>query len=490
MTTEQNRLDSDGAAWKRWGPYLSERAWGTVREDYSASGDAWNAFPHDHARSRTYRWNEDGLAGICDDRQQLCFALALWNGVDPILKERLFGLTGPEGNHGEDVKECYYYLDSTPTHSYMRMLYKYGQRAFPYADLVTTNAQRGKLDPEYELVDTGYFTDNQYFDIFVEYAKAAPDDMLIRISAINRGPEAAELHLLPTLWFRNTWSWNGADPPQLRRGSGGATVDVEHKQLGRYVLHCDGAPALLFTDNVTNNERLFGAPNAAAYVKDGINDCVVEGRSDAINAAGSGTKAAAHFRTTIAPGATATLRLRLAIVGESGTADAFSDFDAIVRRRRAEADEFYAALQPAALSDDEKSVQRQAFAGMLWSKQWYAYDIDRWLRGDPGQPPPPAERRSGRNRDWLHLNTADVCRDHDRAGAARATPRIPYPPRMVPGASTASGGAGIALARARHGRAALAGAVSWAPHEACAQTGAGRSRIFVRVWRALAVTFS
>jgi hypothetical protein len=428
MTIEHERLNSDGRAWKRWGPYLSERAWGTVREDYSPDGSAWDYFPHEHARSRAYRWNEDGLAGISDDQQRLCFALALWNGQDAILKERLFGLTGPEGNHGEDVKEYYFYLDSTPTHSYMKMLYKYPQAAFPYADLVETNRWRSKDTPEYELIDTGVFAGNRYFDVVVEYAKAEPDDILIRISATNRGPDAAELHLLPTLWFRNTWSWGLPDAgarPALRRGelSGngqGSQVLAEHPVLGRYVLACAGAPELLFTENETNIARLYGAANATPYVKDGINAAVVHGRAEAVNPAGVGTKAAAHYRMRIGGGETAVVRLRLTADQRPTTNDqpsveafivrhsSFVDFDAIFSQRLAEADAFYAALQPANLSDDLRLIQRQAFAGMLWSKQFYYYDIAEWLRGDPAQPPPPAERARGRNGAWEHLNTADI----------------------------------------------------------------------------------
>ncbi len=420
MTIEHDRLNNDGAAWKHWGPYLSERAWGTVREDYSAGGEAWSYLSHDHARARAYRWNEDGLAGICDDQQRLCFALALWNGHDPILKERLFGLTGPEGNHGEDVKEYYFYLDSTPTHSYMNMLYKYPQAAFPYADLVETNRRRGKDAPEYELIDTGAFTDNRYFDILVEYAKAGPDDILVRISATNRGHDAAELHLLPTLWFRNTWSWGSSDPgarPVLRRDDAGGNVIAEHPTLGRYVLACAAAPELLFTENETNVARLYGAANPTPYVKDGINDAVVHGRAEAVNPAGVGTKAAAHYRMTIAPGATASIRLRLTkderrTMNDREGVSSFivhpSSFDVTFAQRQAEADAFYAALQPPALSDDQRMIQRQAFAGMLWSKQFYYYDVEEWLRGDPGQPAPPAERKRGRNSAWGHLNTADI----------------------------------------------------------------------------------
>jgi hypothetical protein len=428
-TAEQRRLDEsrDGLAqWKKWGPYLSERAWGTVREDYSPDGEAWDYFPHDHARSRAYRWNEDGLAGLCDNRQWLCFALALWNGHDSILKERLFGLSGPQGNHGEDVKEYYFYLDSTPTHAYMKMLYKYPQQAFPYADLVETSRRRSRDDPEYELLDTGVFAADRYFDIFVEYAKADPDDTLIRISAVNRSADAAELHLLPTLWFRNTWSWGRADGavrPLLRRTSLPASpcsIVAEHPTLGRYILACDGAPDLLFTENDTNAARLFGSANPSPYVKDGIHAAVVRGQADAVNPAGTGTKAAAHYRMTVAPGAMATLRLRLSALeseiagadpGQSSSPaihDPFAGFDAIVAQRQAEADEFYAALQPVSLSEDERRVQRQAFASMLWSKQFYYFDVCQWLEGDPGQPAPPPQRWNGRNRDWSHFNSADI----------------------------------------------------------------------------------
>ncbi|HNP70504.1 MAG TPA: hypothetical protein PLO33_07300 [Kouleothrix sp.] len=432
MTIEHDRLHNGGSRWKQWGPYLAERAWGTVREDYSASGSAWEYFPHDHARSRAYRWSEDGIAGICDSQQRLCFALALWNGRDPILKERLFGLTGPEGNHGEDVKECYFYLDSTPTHSYMKMLYKYPQAEFPYAALAETNRQRGKLDPEFELVDTGAFDGDRYFDVFVEYAKATPQDILVRISATNRGPDAAELHLLPTLWFRNTWAWGEEhDGAQLRPRLGRASAEdtawgilAEHHTLGSYLLAGEGRPALLFTENDTNAERLYRAPNSAPFVKDAINDAVVGARAGAVNPAEAGTKAAAHYQLAIGPGETATIRLRLLHTKDASptTSDenerrhlllgasplVFGDFDTLFAQRIAEADAFYAALQPATLSDDERMIQRQAFAGMLWSKQFYHYDVDLWLRGDPGQPAPPPGRLSGRNHDWRHLNSADI----------------------------------------------------------------------------------
>ena len=416
MTAEERRLAETQARathWRRWGPYLSERQWGTVREDYSPHGTAWDYFPHDHARSRAYRWGEDGLLGISDNHQRLCLALALWNERDPILKERLFGLTGSEGNHGEDVKECYFYLDSTPTHSYMKGLYKYPQAAFPYARLVDANRGRSRHERELELIDTGVFDDDRYFDVVVEYAKAATDDLLVRIAVTNRGPDPAPLHLLPTLWFRNTWSWDhDAERPRLRReGTDRAVVVVEHSGLGgRYRLDCEGAPALLFTENDTNTERLYGVPNPRPYVKDGFHEYVVHGRADAVNPAGEGTKAAAHYRLTIGPGETAVVRLRLAREGEPGGADRPLDdrFDRLVALRREEADAFYATVIPAKLSDDARRVMRQALAGMLWSKQWYHYDVRRWLDGDPAQPAPPPERRNGRNRDWPHLYNDDI----------------------------------------------------------------------------------
>ncbi|NJO82115.1 MAG: glucosidase [Blastochloris sp.] len=417
---EHARLDSDGPAWRRWGPYLAERAWGTVREDYSPGGTAWESFPHDHARARAYRWNEDGLLGISDDQQHLCFALALWNGRDPILKERLFGLSGPEGNHGEDVKEYYYYLDSTPTHSWMRALYKYPQAAFPYGELVAENRRRGKGEPEYELADTGVFDEDRYFDVFVAYAKAAPDDILIEIQAVNRGPEPAELHLLPTLWFRNTWSWgddhaeHGVRP--TLRAHDDATILAEHPALGSYMLHCNADPQpsalspqplqLLFTENESNAEGLWGVPGTSPFVKDAFQRHVIGGETGAINPAQTGTRAAVWYRRSLAPGETWVVRLRL----RSGAAlpTPFAAFETRLTERRTEADAFYAALQPAGLSDDDRSIQRQAFAGMLWSKQFYAYDVDVWLRGDPDQPAPPPERRHGRNREWPHFNSADI----------------------------------------------------------------------------------
>ncbi len=418
-TAEHQRLAAyrtQKVNWKKWGPYLSERAWGTVREDYSDDGAAWDYFPHDQAHSRAYRWNEDGLAGISDRNQYLCFALALWNGRDPILKERMFGLTGPQGNHGEDVKEYYFYLDSTPTHSYMKMLYKYPQAAFPYADLVAENRQRGFHDFEYELLDTGVFNDNRYFDIFVEYAKADAEDILIKITAVNRGPEAAECYLLPTLWFRNTWSWGyptgpmGDVPgkPYLRQVSGPngvSAVEANHPAAGAYFLYAEGSPDLLFTENETNAEHLYGLPNPNPYVKDACHRYLVNGEVEAVNPHHFGTKVAALYGGSIPAGESRTVRLRLT---KAVSKTPFRDFDPIFEQRQAEADEFYAAVQNPNLSEDERRVQRQALAGMLWSKQLFYYDIEQWLNGDPGGPPPPAWRKQGRNREWDHLNNFDV----------------------------------------------------------------------------------
>jgi hypothetical protein len=402
--------------WKRWGPYLAERAWGTVREDYSENGDAWDYFPHDHARSRAYRWNEDGLAGICDRRQYLCFALALWNGRDPILKERLFGLTGPQGNHGEDVKEAYFYLDSTPTHSYMKMLYKYSQAAFPYVELVEENARRGYLEPEYELLDTSVFDEDRYFDVLVEYAKAGERETLIRISVTNRGPEPAPCHVLPTLWYRNTWSWGYEEGPmrgvpgkplirQVDGPDGVLAAEAEQVRIGTYYLYAEGASDLLFTENETNVERLYGLPNPFPYVKDSFHRYVVHGESGAVNPAREGTKLAALYRGRVAPGATRVVRLRLSDVAHEVP---FADFDQTFGLRLAEADAFFEAVHRPGLSEDERRVQRQALAGMLWTKQLYYYDIEQWQRGDPGSPPPPAARKRGRNHDWIHLNNFDL----------------------------------------------------------------------------------
>jgi hypothetical protein len=418
MTQEEIRLSESAARtkhWKRWGPYLSERAWGTVREDYSTHGNAWEYLSHDHARSRAYRWNEDGLAGISDRKQMMCFALSLWNERDPILKERIFGLTGNEGNHGEDVKEYYFYLDSTPTHSYMKYLYKYPQAEFPYTRLVEENRRRGKDQPEFELLDTGVFDDNRYFDVCVEYAKADVEDILVKITVTNRGPEAANLGLLPTVWFRNTWSWgNSKRQPQLRRAASSPNPGIELKlapqDTDRAVtrwLHCEGSPELLFTENETNVRRLFGGENRTAYVKDGINDYVVHGAENAVNPEQVGTKAAAHYRLRVAAGETIEVRLRLTDSDFKGK-NAFAAFDKTFALRLREADEFYATVIPQDLSSDAQNVMRQGFAGMLWSKQFYHYVIKDWLQGDPGNPPPPPERKHGRNHEWTHLYNADV----------------------------------------------------------------------------------
>jgi hypothetical protein len=414
VSAEQRRLEDSDARrvhWKHWGPYLSERAWGTVREDYSQGGTAWEYFPHDHARSRVYRWNEDGLAGISDRRQTVCFALALWNGHDPILKERLFGLTGNEGNHGEDVKEYYFYLDSTPTHSYMKYLYKYPQRAFPYGELVEVNRSRGRHEPEFELKDTGVFDESRYFDVCVEYAKASPEDILVRITAVNRGPEAAPLHLLPTVWFRNTWRWlEDAPRPSLRHAPGSrAAVEIDHPESGRRTLRCEGSPELLFTENETNAQRLFGTPNPTPFVKDGIGECVVNGLRGAVNPEHVGTKAAAHYTRIIGAGESAVIQLRLtAYPTANDETDVGKDFATVFGARAREADEFYASVVPDSLSPDAAAVMRQALGGMLWSKQFYHYVVRYWLEGDPTQPTPPGDRRRGRNAQWPQLYNADV----------------------------------------------------------------------------------
>ncbi len=394
-----------GVHWRRWGPYLSERQWGTVREDYSSNGDAWNYLPHDHARSRAYRWGEDGIAGFSDDQLLLCLGLALWNGKDPILKERLFGLTNLQGNHGEDVKELYYYLDGTPTHSYMRMLYKYPQAAFPYEQLVEENCRRGRDQPEFELIDTGIFAENRYFDVEIEYAKADPDDILMQITVHNRAGEAASLHVLPQLWARNIWSWraNSMRPRLLARGNDGISVD--HPSISPMRLICDGRPEFLFCENETNCKRIWGTPSTGQYFKDGINDYVVSGRREAVNPARLGTKAAAHYQMTLPPGGN--MRLRLRLLNDDLEAD-IADFDAILGRRRAEADEFHAALQRGVNDPEMRLVHRQAIAGMLWTKQFYYFDIPEWLDGDPLQPSPPEQRKHGRNADWRHLNNADI----------------------------------------------------------------------------------
>jgi hypothetical protein len=407
QTAEGCRLYGDAAdpAWRRWGPYVSDRQWGTVREDYSEGGTAWDYFPHDHARSRAYRWGEDAIAGWSDDQGLWCLGIALWNGNDPILKERLFGLTNSEGNHGEDVKELYFHGDGVPSHAYMRMLYKYPQAAFPYAQLTDENRRRGPQEPEFELIDTGLFDAGRYFDVTVEYAKASPDDVLMRVSVCNRGAEPARLHVLPQLWARNTWSWTPGAPRPLLRASGGSAVDAAHPDMAARRLWLDGAPDLLFCENETNIRRLFGG-NAPGPFKDGINDYLVSGDAGAINPRREGTKCAAHYVLDIAPGASAQIRMRFRPADD--TTAAFAGFDELFARRIAEADAFFAALQRQIADSDARLVQRQALAGMLWSKQFYHIDIPSWLAGDPGQPPPPAGRKSGRNADWFHLNNADI----------------------------------------------------------------------------------
>ncbi|MCC6424783.1 MAG: glucosidase [Phycisphaerales bacterium] len=418
MTVEQQRIEECERhlhPWKKWGPYLSDRAWGTVREDYSADGSAWAYFPHDWARSKAYRWNEDGLLGISDDRQFLCFALALWNGRDPIIKERLFGLSGPEGNHGEDVKELYYYLDSTPTHSYMKALYKYPQAPFPYEKLVTENARRTRDEPEYELLDTWVFDENRYFDVYVEYAKAGPEDVLIRISATNHGPESAALHLLPTIWFRNIWSWDGqTTKPNLSRMTdvaGQIILRADHAQLGKrwLLMRAQDNPRLLFTENETNFKRLY--PDAKidqpAYAKDGINDYIVKGDQQAVNPQLIGTKVAADYELTIAAGQTRTICLRL--MNQLPTSNLLGkEFEDVFKARKSEADAFYRDIDRPGMGDDLCNIQRQAFAGLLWNKQFYHFDVEKWLQGDAAQPAPPDERWRGRNIDWRHLNNMDI----------------------------------------------------------------------------------
>jgi hypothetical protein len=417
---ESQRLAEDARRsrnWKRWGPYLAERQWGTVREDYSAYGDCWNYLPHDHARSRAYRWGEDGLLGITDRQGRLCFALALWNGRDPILKERLFGLAGPEGNHGEDVKELYYYLDSTPTHSYLKALYKYPQAEFPYEALVRVNRERGRADAEFELLDTGVFEGDRYFDVVAEYAKADADDILIRITVANRGPETATMHLLPTLWFRNTWSWGregeGYWPRPSLRQAGPGRIYADHQSLGRYVMEVEAAtdrpaPPILFTENETNVARLFGAPNPGPYVKDAFHRYVIEGDREAVNPEASGTRAAVHHVLDIPPGEERVVRLRLRERGRSPESSFGPAFDRLFDRRIREADEFYAERIPAAATVDERRVMRQGYAGLLWTKQFFHYVQAHWLEGDPSQPRPPESRVGGRNSEWSHLYNRDV----------------------------------------------------------------------------------
>ncbi len=423
MTAEQQRLDderSNVTPWKKWGPYLSERQWGTVREDYSSNGDAWNYFPHDHARSRAYRWGEDGLAGVSDDHNLLCFAVALWNGNDPILKERLFGLTNSEGNHGEDVKEYYFYLDSTPTHSYMKYLYKYPQATYPYEDLVNTNRSRNRYELEYELLDTGIFDSDRYFDVFVEYAKADAEDLLIKISIVNRGPEAAPIHVLPTLWFRNTWSWNnGGAKPALTKieGTGNSVVHAHvndtlfQKLITDYYFYCDQLPPLLFTENETNNERIFGTPNPSPFVKDGINNYVVQGDETAVNGT-NGTKVAPHYSLMVGAGETQVIRLRLTQNQPSQVGEPFgADFDQVFNDRLQETNEFYNTIIPLKVQadPDRANVMRQALAGMMWTKQYFYYDLDIWLRERNVTPwSQPDERRGVRNSEWFHMHNDDI----------------------------------------------------------------------------------
>jgi Glycosyl hydrolase family 63 C-terminal domain len=405
---EQARLRDDRLGlsnWRKWGPYLSDRQWGTVREDYSADGSAWDYFPHDHARSRAYRWGEDGIAGFSNDHQDLCFSLGLWNGKDPILKERLFGLTGPEGNHGEDVKELYYYIDGTPTHSYLKMLYKYPQAEYPYAKLVDENRARGKTQPEFELLDTGIFEDDRYFDVFVEYAKADTDDILIQITAHNRGKEKAALHLLPQVCFRNTWSWKDGSPRPMIEQTDTNTLRLLHAKLGEHTLQHDHGGKTLFTENETNVTRLYGQEAHGKHFKDAFNEYIISDKQEAVSVTPSGTKAAVHYRFDIPAGGSARVRLRLR---KPASADAFATFDSTLQQRIDEADEFYSNLHMPGMSDDAKRVQRQAFAGMIWSKQYYDFDVAKWLAGDPACPPPPPERKNGRNKDWTHLNNGDV----------------------------------------------------------------------------------
>jgi hypothetical protein len=414
LNAEQARLAENNTAeepWYFWGPYLAERAWGTVREDYSANGDAWNYFPHDHARSRAYRWNEDGLGGICDFKQRLCLAFAFWNERDPILKERFFGVNGPEGNHGEDVKEIYWYNDNTPSHSLMRMVYRYPQRSFPYTQLVSENKRRSKKDGEYELWDTGLLAQDRFFDIEIEYAKAGPHDIFIRLNVTNCGPDPAPLHVLPTIWFRNTWSWGrDHEKPSLQESARSdenvGVIEADHATIGSYHFYCEKAERLLFTENESNLMRLWGVPNQSPFVKDSINDCIIGNQLDLVNPNRCGTKAAAHYRFTLAPNESRSIRLRLTRADDNP--NPFAQFDATFHARTAEADEFYSALAPSCLSAEHGAIQRQALAGMLWSKQFYHYIVEQWLEGDPAQPPPPPERKEGRNSDWRHLHNERI----------------------------------------------------------------------------------
>ncbi|MBS1502971.1 MAG: glucosidase, partial [Bacteroidetes bacterium] len=401
MNAEQTRLQD--SAWKEWGPYISDRQWGTVREDYSANGDAWNYSTHDMARSKAYRWSEEGIAGICDDQQYLCFAVALWNKKDPIIKERYFGLSNPEGNHGEDVKELYYYLESTPTHSYMKMLYKYPQQEYPYTWLLEENKRRSRTEREFELIDTGIFNDDKYFDVFIEYAKNSPTDILVKITVCNRGSDDASLNVLPTIWFRNTWAWGHDDyKPGMSDGMTGI-IDIFHHKLGQFWFHAEGSPPFLFCDNESNTRRLYNYDDGTLYPKDGINDHLVHG-TPSVNPKLTGTKAAANYDINVPASQSVVLRMRLSQDAQKD----FSDFDEIFAARQNESDQFYNDLQSQAPDSDHKMIQRQAFAGMLWNKQFYHYDVHEWLLGDPAEPAPPAQRMDGRNSKWMHLNNRDI----------------------------------------------------------------------------------
>lgn len=400
----KNELSENPQAWKKWGPYLSERQWGTVREDYSSDGGAWQYLPHDHARSKAYRWGEDGIAGISDDQQMICLSLALWNGKDPILKERLFGLSGPEGNHGEDVKEYYYYLDGTPTHSYLKMLYKYPQMAFPYGDLVNENQRRGYGDAEYELLDTGAFDEDRYFDVSVEYAKASPDDIIMRVTAQNRGSSEAPLNLIPQLWFRNTWTWGVMDKPEVKRASDGS-VEISHPKLGKYYLYAESGAEFIFANNETNVNKLYQAGEVEGHFKDAFHDYIVSGITDAINPAETGTKVGTNYKLSVPPHESASVYVRLS---NKKLKTPLSKASQVFKTRIQEADEFYGDLQKDITSEDERNVQRQALGGMIWTKQFFYYDIPEWLEGDAGQIKPPAERYRGRNSEWMHLNNADI----------------------------------------------------------------------------------
>ena len=413
-TAEEERLHAartGAATWRRWGPYLAERQWGTVREDYSPDGTAWEYLTHDHSRSYAYRWGEDGIAGLCDDRQQLCFALSLWNGVDPILKERMFGLTGNEGNHGEDVKEYYFYLDNVPSHAYMKYLYKYTQRPFPYEELLAENRRRGREDPEFELLDTDAFKDDDYFDVFIEYAKESPQDIYVRITVANRSAHAASIHLLPTLWFKDDWTWFPSNAkPRIeidRYHDDYLALKTAHRKMEPYWLFCDTPDNVLFTENETNLQRLYGVPNRTPFVKDGINEYLVNGATGAVNHEQIGSKAAVHYRREIEPGESVVIRMRLSDRGDTPFSPA-ARIDSLFDRRRREADDFYHRITPFDMSEDMRNVQRQAFAGMLWTKQYYRYLVYRWLEGDASGPTPPESRKRGRNHEWWHLSGADV----------------------------------------------------------------------------------